>query len=209
MPYYLFLKSYVQNLKFFVKINNSESPIHDVNAGVPQGSVLGPILYSAYTSDMPIPTGPHITTCTYADDTAFLFAGDTITGSAHGLQEILNNVEPWLARWNIVISAEKSTHLTFTLRPGSSPPVSINGSDIPQVESAKYLGLTLDKRLTWKDHITTKVKLMSYKFRKMGWLLFKRSKLSIKNKLLLYKTIIKPAWKYGIELWVTASSTKT
>lgn len=207
MPYYLFLKSYVQNRKFYVKINNSESPIHDVNAGVPQGSVLGPILYSAYTSDMPIPTGPHITTCTYADDTAFLFAADTITVSAHGLQEILNNVEPWLARWNIVINAEKSSHLTFTLRPGSSPPVSINGSDIPQVQSAKYLGLTLDKRLTWKDHITTKVKLMSFKFRKMGWLLFKRSKLSIKNKLLLYKTIIKPAWKYGIELWGTASST--
>lgn len=206
-PHFLFSTSYVENRKFYVKINSSESSIHEVYAGVPQGSVLAPILYSVYTSDMPLPSGQHNITCTYADDTAFLFTAETLTWAALGLQEILNNVEPWLKRWNIVINAEKSKDIVFTLRPGTSPPVSINGAIISQSESAKYLGLTLDKRMTWKEHITGKVKLISHKYRKMSWLLSKKSKLPIKNKLLLYKTIIKPAWRYGMELWGTAAST--
>jgi len=82
----------------------------------------------------------------------------------------------------------------------------LNGAAIPQQLSAKYLGLTLDSRLTWKEHIVGKTKLMKLKNRQMWWLLQRRSKLSTKNKLLLYKGIIKPAWIYGIELWGTAAS---
>jgi hypothetical protein len=65
----------------------------------------------------------------------------------------------------------------------------------------KYLGLHLDRRLTWSTHIRTKRRHLELKLRGMYWLLGRKSKLSLENKLLLYKCILKPAWSYGIQLW--------
>lgn len=84
------------------------------------------------------------------------------------------------------------------------PPVSLNNVDVSQADSAKYLGLHLDRRLTWKKHLTTKRKQLQIKFFKVYWLVGKNSKLSLNNKILIYKTIFKPVWTYGIQLWVTA-----
>jgi hypothetical protein len=67
----------------------------------------------------------------------------------------------------------------------------------------KNLGLHLDKRLTWHKHIFTKRKQLGIALAKMYWLLGRKSKLSINNKLLVYKTILKPIWAYKIQLWGT------
>ena len=64
------LKSYLSNRTFYVKVNDAYSDIQEINAGVPQGSVLGPILYTLYTVD--IPTTSSSTTCTFANDTNIL-----------------------------------------------------------------------------------------------------------------------------------------
>jgi hypothetical protein len=77
---------------------------------------------------------------------------------------------------------------------------------LPQSEDAIYLGLHLDRRLTWHKHIFTKRKQLGLTLTKMHWLLGRQSKLSTTNKLLLYKTILKPIWTYGIQLWGTAST---
>jgi hypothetical protein len=63
------------------------------------------------------------------------------------------------------------------------------------------LGLYLDKKLTWQKHVKSKREKLNLKLREMSWLLGRKSKLSIENKLLLYKCIIKPIWTYGIQLW--------
>jgi len=63
-PYYLLLKDYLENRRFYVRCNHHESPIHEVATRVPQGSVLSPILYSVYTADMPVSTGILNMTCT-------------------------------------------------------------------------------------------------------------------------------------------------
>jgi hypothetical protein len=65
----------------------------------------------------------------------------------------------------------------------------------------KYLGLHLDKKLTWEKHIETKRQQMNMKLREMSCLMNRKSKLSLKNKLLLYKSIITPIWIYGVQLW--------
>jgi hypothetical protein len=70
----------------------------------------------------------------------------------------------------------------------------------------EYLGLHLDRRLTWHKHIFTKRKQLSLTLTKMHWLLGRKSQLSTTNKLLLYKTILKPIWTYDIQLWGTAST---
>ena len=70
----------------------------------------------------------------------------------------------------------------------------------------RYLSMTLDRRLTWEQHIIDKSKQLKDKLRKFYWLTGRRSNLSTQNKITLYKTIIKPVWTYGIQLWGTASN---
>ena len=76
---------------------------------------------------------------------------------------------------------------------------------VPQAETVKYLGLHFDKRLTWKNHVTTKRKQLDLKTREIYWLIRKHSHLSLEKKLLIYKTVLKPVWRYGIELWGCAT----
>ena len=66
--------------------------------------------------------------------------------------------------------------------------------------------MTLDRRLTWKKHISEKSKQLREKLRKLYWLTGRRSKLNIQNKITLHKAVIKPVWTYGIQLWGTASN---
>jgi hypothetical protein len=75
----------------------------------------------------------------------------------------------------------------------------------PQAEEVKYLGLQLDRRLTWHKHIFAKRKHLGIRLSKIYRLLDRKSKLSISNKLLAYKVIFKPIWTYGIQLWGSAS----
>jgi hypothetical protein len=86
------------------------------------------------------------------------------------------------------------------------PPVKINDVQLPQSDEVKYLRLHLDRRLTWHKHIFTKRKQLGLTLTKMHWLLGRKSQLFTANKLLLYKTILKPIWIYSIQLWGTAST---
>ena len=92
-----------------------------------------------------------------------------------------------------------------TLRREHCPQVRLYNNNIPQSPSVKYLGIHMDSRLTWKDHVIKKRKQIDLKTKELNWLIGRRSNLSIENKVLLYKTIIKPIWAYGIELWGCAS----
>jgi hypothetical protein len=122
------------------------------------------------------------------------------------LQTNLLAIQSWLEKWRMKATGSKSTHITFTTRRGTCSPVHINNVQIPQTEVVKYLGLHLDRRLTWHKHIFTKRKQLGIAFTKMYWLLGRKSKLSINNKLLIYKTILEPIWAYGIQLWRTGSA---
>jgi hypothetical protein len=85
----------------------------------------------------------------------------------------------------------------------------INNAQLPIKSEVKYLGLTLDRSLTWRPHITKKKTQINLKLRQMHWLIGRKSNLSIHNKLLLYKAIIKPIWTYGIQLWGCTKPSKS
>jgi len=70
----------------------------------------------------------------------------------------------------------------------------------------KYLGIHLDRRRTWRKHITTKRKQLDLKLRNLYWITGCKSQLSLENKLLVYKVILKPVWTYGVQLWGTPSN---
>ena len=200
---YMLLKSYLKDRVFQVKSGDCLSSFYPIEAGVPQGSVLGPVLYTVYTADLP--TSKKIVTATYADDTAVLSCDKDKIKASTKLQEHLDKIESWLKKWRIRVSAGKSAHITFTLRRGDCPPVKLAGDVMPQKSTAKYLGILIDRRLTWHEHIKTKRDQANRKLRDIHWLIGRQSSLSLENKLLIYKCILKPVWTYGIELWGSAS----
>jgi hypothetical protein len=190
------LKSYLSNRQFRTRVKDEVSPLLPINSGVPQGSVLGPILYLMFTSDPP--QAPNLTIGTFADHTVVLICHSNILRAFSCLQEYLLILQRWLQTCKIKINESKSTYLTFTLRNDPSPSIYLNNVEIPPVATVKYLGLHLDNKLNCNDHIIKKRKQMDLRHKELNWLLGRKSRLSVDNNLLLYKSIITPVWTYGI-----------
>jgi len=182
-PAYTLLKSYLTDRTFQVRYQEEYTTLYNIQSGVPQGSILGPILYSIYTADMP--ETEHTLTATYADDTAILASHQNPITASTNLQHHLNQFETWLKQWRIEANENKSTHVT-SLKRKTYPSVTLNGQHIPQEETAKYLGLHLDRRLTWQKHIFTKSKQLGLKLHRMYWIIRRKSELSLENKLIIY-----------------------
>jgi hypothetical protein len=191
--YYLLLKSYLHS-RFY---QGSYSSCHEVLSGVPQGSVLGPLLYLIFTADLP--TTDHTTIANFADDTGLLAIHSDPTVASQYLQVHLNILHDWFVTWKIQVNQVKSSHVTFTTTRAICPQVTMNVLPIPTRTNVKYLELHLDQKLTWSTHIKTKRLHLNLKLRSMYWLLGRKSQLSLANKLLLYKCVLKPVWTYGIQ----------
>jgi hypothetical protein len=112
-------------------------------------------------------------------------------------------------KWGIKINQNKSMHITFTLRNQTCPAVQMGNVDLPQINEVQYLGMHLDRKLTWAKHTKAERKQLKPKAKQMNGLLGRRSTLSTESKLLLYKVVLKPIWTYGIQLWGTASNYNT
>ena len=165
--YYSILKSYLTNRQFMVEYADAIATTFPIEAGIPQGSVLGSLLFSIYTADLPIST--EITKATFSDDTALLASHANPITASSTLQRGLNSMEKWFHKWGFKINEKKSTHITFTLRIQTCPQVSINNITVPNKDTVRYLGLTLDRRLTWKQHILDKSKQLRDKLKKFYW----------------------------------------
>jgi hypothetical protein len=90
--------------------------------------------------------------------------------------------------------------LDFTNMRIRQQPILINGTQVPYASTVKYLGMILDAKLRWIEHIKRKYEI-NIKFRKIYWLLGRYFELSIHNKIISYKQVIRPVWSYGIQLW--------
>jgi len=197
-------ESYLENRFFRVKYNSFTTADYMINAGVPQGSVLGPLLYLLFTSD--IPTSNDVITSTFADDTAILCRHKNVITSNGKLQNHIRTIEDWLSLWRIKVNEQKSRHVVFTLNKQISPTISLNGIVVPQADEVTYLGIHLDRRLTWRKHIEAKKTQMKLKATSLHWLIGSHSPLNLEYKVLLYNQIIKPIWTYGLQLYGNASS---
>ena len=200
---YQLIKSYLSGRTFVIKIRDTYSEVKDIKAGVSQGSVLGPILYTLYRANIPTTINSKI--LTFADNTAILFRYTNPETAVKLLQEHITKIEKWLQEKQIKANPNKCNHITFTLRKQIPPNILLNGTHITQTKQVKYLGLHLDTQLTWKQHTKSIINKIQTTRRQMHWLTSRKSKLSIENKLKIYKTIIKSIWTYGILLWGTAA----
>jgi hypothetical protein len=123
------------------------------------------------------------------------------------LQIHLYLISQWYSKWRIKLNHNKSVHTTFTLKHGICPSVFVDNIPIPPSDTVKYLGLTLDKRLTWKQHISSKRLILNCRSRALKHLLIKTKFINIETKLLIYKSLLKPIWTYGLQLWGLAKKT--
>jgi hypothetical protein len=151
---YFILKSYLSNRYFDIKTSKDETNYHLIHAGVPQGSVLGPLLYLIYTADIPITN--ETTLASFADDTAILALDQNPIAASDKLQSHLNVLQRWLCKWKIKVNNNKSVQIIFTTKFTECPPVMLNNEPIPMKNEVKYLGPHLDRSLTWKTRIKAK-----------------------------------------------------
>lgn len=208
------IRSYLENRKFRAKIGTTRSTMKDITSGVPQGSILSPFLFAIFMSDVPKPVDADSTTALYADDTAVLVRSGSAETVTRKLQENLDRLEEWFTRWRIEVNAAKSSAVLFTKkRTRDNRVIDPDGevfmfdTPIPWRSEAKYLGVTLDRGMTCKTH-TTGVRNKAYGIISQIYsMIGRRSRLSIGNKLLMYKTIVRPVMMYASPAWGHAAAT--
>jgi hypothetical protein len=101
---------------------------------------------------------------TFADDTVVMVIGETIDISTRKLQSAVNKVTIWTGKWRIKLNESKSVHIDFTDNKIQQQPIFINDTKVPYANTAKYLGMTLDVKLRWKEHIKKKRDELNIKF---------------------------------------------
>ncbi|KAJ8726286.1 hypothetical protein PYW07_000984 [Mythimna separata] len=147
------------NRSIQLRVPGVDSDQRTVWRGLPQGSVLSPPLYNIYTADLPSCLNYDCKILQYADDIALLVSGISIQDAAQSMNVSLSSLNQWLLDHGLTLSAPKSSAVIFT-RKRSVPPIDINidGQSIPIKDKARFLGVTLDSRLTGVDHIKNTVK---------------------------------------------------
>ncbi|MCG7878111.1 MAG: reverse transcriptase family protein [Candidatus Thiodiazotropha endolucinida] len=146
------LSSYLSNRKQCVALNSSFSENKDVLAGVPQGSVLGPLLFLIYVNDI----AEHLLSLTrlYADDSSLFVSASNIRDTQGILNHDLAIISLWAKQWLINFNPNKTTALLFSLRElGDVPDLIFDGVPIQFVTSHRHLGITFNEKGKWYDHI--------------------------------------------------------
>ena len=128
------------------------------------------------------------------------------------LESYLNDLQQWLSEWRISINVSKSNAKIFTRavwRFIQPRPVTLFREPIEWVDTARYLGVTLDTRLTWLPHIDQVRKRNAQRMGMLGPLLNRKSDLSVTNRVLLYKQLIQPLMDYTCPTWRSATHTQS
>lgn len=197
------IRSFLQKRSFKVKVEDSFSSNHPILAGVPQGSVLGPILYNLYTHD--IPKNDYSEIALFADDTAIISQCRNETLTVSRLEKSLDEIVKWMDKWKIGINNEK-TQAVFHTRKRKLPPAKIEVKDatINWSNEAKYLGLLIDRKLLWNKHTCEMKKIGLAAISNLKPLL-ENPHLDLNCKRLILTSIIRPVVTYCIATWGAAA----
>lgn len=201
--------SFLSDRLFAVKIGSSRSRWCSVPAGVPQGAVISPTLFNIYMSD--IPTSPFTILAQYADDLAVMASSRGASYVLSRLQKFIDKFSKFCTDWKLKINPTK-TEAVFCTRKRSprflpTSGVKVNGHEVNWSDHVKYLGVFLDKKLIFAKHIDKVLQRSGFCVKSLYSLLNRRSKLSHSNKLLLYKSVVRPIMLYSSPVWGSCAAT--
>jgi Reverse transcriptase (RNA-dependent DNA polymerase) len=201
------LSNYLTNREQYVTYRGASSTRSAITFGIPQGSVLGPLLFLVYINDI-IYSSPLLNYILFADDTNLLM-------TARNCLEIMNQINPeldklscWFKANKLTLNVKKTSYMLFgnskKLISDNDFCIAIDGVPILRVNEVKFLGVMLDDKLSWKSHINL---IASKLARSIGVIYRARSVLNISLLRLLYSTMIHPHLNYCIVLWGGAAVT--
>lgn len=192
------ISAYLQMRKQFVDVVGHHSDPLPVISGVPQGSVLGPLLFSIFINDLTFCIDKSVSIRLFADD-CLLFKDINSTRDQVVLNESLNAVSSWCDRWEMKLNQEKSLYMRITNKKSSHQYEYFIGDNyISRTMSFKYLGITISSNLSWSSHIEH---VCAAARRKLGMIRHKLKHVPSHVKLLAYNTLIRTKLEYACTVW--------
>ena len=194
-----FFQDYLRGRQQRVSIGGSFSSWGILRAGVPQGSVLGPLLFLIYINDI-TSVIEHSNIRMFADDTCLFLEIEDRAECARKIDSDLTRISNWAQQWAIQFSASKTKSLIISNKKDfhCNPTVYLNGIPIEEVKSYKYLGIHLTSNLRWNLHIDNtclKAQKLVNMIRPLKFLLDRRSL------EMIYKSFVLPVIEYGSVVW--------
>ena len=195
------IKSYLDNRKQFVVFNDHQSPTSVIKCGVPQGSILGPLLFLLYINDLPS-VSPILKFIMFADDTNIMFSNNDLKVLETKLNNELNVISDWFKLNKLSLNIKKTNFMIFKNKhnPTTLPSIkiTIDSKEIEQVKVTKFLGILIDDDLSWKSHTSHVTKIVS-KYNGI----FRRIKPFLPLDVLstLYNTLVFPYLNYCAITW--------
>jgi len=202
-------RSYLTDRKQFTTIDGSSSHLAAVEQGVPQGSLLGPRFYSYHANDLPdvVSNSDQLKSCfdnfngteLFADDTTVFCSAFNLDELTQKLQMLSNHMLDWSKKNGMVIHPGKNKVMIITRKPYMGPPqnVTMDGRSLEFVEKYKVLGVTIDCKLSWNDHIKDVTRYFNIKVKRLKRMLT-LDKSTLTN---FYFKVIIPATVYNISVW--------
>ena len=200
---YELMDSYLNDRMQYVEFNTCKSNLLKIQCGVPQGSILGPLLFIIYLNDIPLAT-KFLTPVLYADDTTLFatFNNDNFRTINHEINNELKHISEWLKLNKLSLNTEKTKAMLFHSCQRNvnicKPEIFIDDIKINFVKEFNFLGLILDENLRWKYHIDFLSKKIS---KTIGILARLKHSLPSETLLNIYNALILSHLNYGTTLW--------
>ena len=194
--------NYLHDRKQCTSIKNTLSLPAKVELGVPQGSILGPQLFSLFVNDLPTSVSK-AQVVMYADDTMLMYSDKSLINIQSCLNNELNRVNEWLVKNRLVLNTSKTKYMIIgtphKLSNINEPIViSVNNEPLERVYNFKYLGVYLDQSLNWNDHLEYNSKKIGSKISLLRRL---RPLLTEQSSKLLVNSLILPHFDYCSPVW--------
>ena len=203
---YQWISQYLNNRKARVHVNGSYSRKKTLREGVPQGGVLSPTLFLVFINDIVGDLPRKVEGAIYADDLVLWCSEEHITTANYRLQQALNVLERWTKQWLVKINAKKTTYTVFSLSPKEQKAnLCINGQTLLAEDNPTYLGVTFDKRLTWKrqtEKAESRGKTRLALMKKLAGTTWGADNRTLKR---LYTGRVRPVLEYGMTAWGTTA----